>query len=230
MDSSPRRSSKELHSGDYVTMYEKKPISRVANLVPRMKLDPETTHLADFACGNAMLLEQVDKKVLNYVGIDFSQEFVEAARRRAQRLGSQNSQFYCSDIVDFCAARPDTFDVATALDFSEHVNDEEFVAIFSAIRSSMKPGGSLYLHTPNLDFFLEKMRDSGLLLRQRPEHIGVRNAQQHMHLLGRAGFDPSRIRIHFIPHYNVLRFVHPFRHLPGLGKFFEARLFIECVR
>lgn len=219
--------SKQLHSGDYVRQYERKPISRISRLVPGMALTP-TTRLVDYACGNAMLLGEVHDKVQHYVGVDFSEDFIAAAQRRAEALGATNSEFHCQDIVAFGEAHPGRFDVATALDFSEHVEDDAFVPILVAIRKSLKPGGRLYLHTPNLDFFMERMRDSGVLLKQRPEHVAVRDVAQNVDVLARAGFDRSRIKATLIPHYNVLRVLDPLRHLPVLGRYFEARIFIEC--
>ena len=51
------------------------------------------------------------------------------------------------------------FDLGFAMDFSEHVYDKQWIEILKSIRKSMKPDGKLYLHTPNFDFFLEKMKD-----------------------------------------------------------------------
>ncbi|MCL1634631.1 class I SAM-dependent methyltransferase [Luteimonas sp. SX5] len=215
-----------MHSGEYVDDYERKPISRIARLVPRMALG-NGEELADFACGNAMLLPVTYRLVKHYHGVDFSPDFIAAAKRRAQSLGADNATFYCQDIIDFCGARPEAFDVATALDFSEHIDDDDFVAIFSAIRSSLRPNGRLYLHTPNLTFFLELLKQRGIL-RQFPQHIAVRDAGHNVRLLERCGFGRARIKVDEIPHYNVMRAVHPLRAVPGIGKFFAARLFVEC--
>lgn len=226
----PIKSSKDLHSGDYVEMYESKPISRISRLVELMQLDKRTTRLVDLACGNAMLLGVVHDKVAHYTGVDFSDDFIAAARNRATRMGTANCEFHCEDIIRFCTSHPGEFDVATAFDFSEHINDDDFVGIFSSVHESLKPGGRLYLHTPNLDFFMERMRDSNFILRQRAEHIAVRDTAQNISLLQRAGFSAANIRSQFIAHYNILKVVHPLSRLPWLGKYFEARIFIECTR
>ena len=221
-------SRKDIHSGDYVARYESRPISRITRLVQLMRLDA-SDDLIDIACGNAMLLEEVSNKIGSYTGVDFSGDFIASAQRRADRIGATNCEFHCDDIVEFCGQSTQRFDVAVALDFSEHITDEEFIPIFSAIRSALKPGGRLYLHTPTLDFFLERMRASGFFLKQRPEHIAVRDTTHNVSLLVKAGFDERSVTATILSHYNVLKVLHPLRHLPLLGQYFEARIFIECI-
>lgn len=227
-DARTRADSLAMHSGDYVAMYERKPISRVSRLVPLMKLSGKT-RLVDFACGNAMLLEAAGDRVGHYTGVDFSADFIAAARRRAATIPGTPVQLYCQDIVGFCREHPGQFDVAAALDFTEHVRDEELLPILRAIRSSLVDGGKFYLHTPNLDFFLERMRESGFLLRQRPEHVAVRNLRQNLALLEEAGFSRSGTTAWMLPHYNILRSLHGLGRLPLVGRYFQARIFIECT-
>lgn len=219
---------RRLHSGAYVERYAHKPISRIERLIPLLNLQGNED-VADFGCGNAMLLPLIHDRINSYRGIDFSEDFIRVARRRAAEGGMSKCSFHCQDIVEFCSEHRGAFDVAVALDFSEHVDDENFLRIFTAIRDSLKQQGRLLLHTPNLDFFLERLKDGGVL-RQFPEHIAVRTAQSNRELLGRCGFDERLIRIRGLAHYNVLRVVHPLRHLPWIGRLFVARLVIECVK
>lgn len=218
----------QLHSGAYVEMYERKPLSRLQRLVPMMRLAGDE-RIADFACGNAMLLTLVGDKVRHYDGIDFSEDFISAAKRRAERAGIENCSFHCQDIIDFCDQHPAAFEVATAFDFSEHIYDGDAIRFFSAIRGSLRDGGRFYLHTPNLAFFMERFKDIGIIP-QFPEHIAVRDAAQNTELLVRAGFDRDRIRCRRIAHYNILKLLHPLHRLPLVGEFFAARLFIECLK
>lgn len=220
--------SKRLHSGEYVEMYERKPISRIQRLIPFMSLKGGES-LADFACGNAMLLPLVAPTVRHYYGIDFSADFIESAIRRSQAIDIKNCSFYCTDVVSFCDDHPGFFDIATALDFSEHIDNSDFNRIFSAIYRSLKPGGKLFMHTPNLDFFMERLKSRGII-RQFPEHIAVRNAAQNVEMLEQCGFNKPHIRVRHIAHYNVLKTLHPLSRLPSIGKFFSARLFIECTK
>ena len=169
----------------------------------------------------------VHDKVLAYHGVDFSPDFIEVARRKAAAAGIANGTFHCEDIIDFAKAHPGRFGVATALDFSEHIGDEDFIAIFTAVRDAMVPGGRLYIHTPNLTFLPELAKQWGIIPKF-PQHIAVRDAAHHVRLLERCGFSSGGIRTEQLAHYNVMRFLHPLRRLPVVGKYFAARLFIEC--
>jgi SAM-dependent methyltransferase len=168
----------------------------------------------------------VHGRIRSYTGVDFSQPFIDLAVARAARLGATNLRFECASIEDFCAAHLRRFDVGCAFDFSEHVPDREWLPLLAAIRSSMKAGGRFYLHTPNADFMLERMKRRNFILRQSPEHVAVRDMGENLSLLRESGFTITHAR--FVRHYNLLRFVDPLRHVPVLGRWFEARIFIEA--
>ncbi|MDD3798471.1 MAG: class I SAM-dependent methyltransferase [Novosphingobium sp.] len=215
-----------LHSGDYVKRYNAKPLNRVQNLVKRMELT-KTTRVADFACGNGMLLQAIGDHFGSYDGIDFSQDFIDAANEWAERTGRRNYRFHCRDIREYCIQNSQVFDVAATLDFSEHIDNTLAIEIYSSIRTSIRPGGKLYLHTPNLDFIVERAKQVGIIP-QFPEHIAVRNGPQTAHLLEEAGFARDAIKVEVIPHYNFLKFLHPLSNLPVIGKYLGARLWIEA--
>lgn len=215
-----------LHSGDYVERYNAKPLDRVTALARRMKLDPQA-RLADFACGNGMLLHALGPRPGTYDGVDFSADFITSANRWAERSACTGYRFHCEDIVAFCARHPGQFDAAATLDFSEHVTDDLAVPIYAAIRQSLAPGGTLYLHTPNGDFFFERAKNIGIV-RQFPEHVAVRNGAETVEMLVRAGFPREGITLNHIAHYNVLKWLHPLSGLPLIGKWFQARLWIEA--
>lgn len=217
---------KKLYGKEYVEKFSKiHTSSRIEGFLPYMDLT-KTDRVVDFACGNGLLLEQIASKILYYVGVDFSEDFIKEAVEKQNHLGIKNASFVCSDIKYFCEANPQSFDCAFALDFFEHVYDEELLKILVSIKKSLKPGGSLYIHTPNLLFFIEQMKQHSFILKQFPEHIAVRSPEQLAHLLNQAGFKVEKLLLH--PHYNVLKYVHFLSHLPVVGKYFEARIFIEA--
>lgn len=217
-----------LHSDDYVQLLESVPSSRMTRLIPLWPLTPRT-RMVDFASGTGLLASLVEDLVTSYEGVDFSQDFVDAARRIAAGKGLGKAVFHCEDIVKFCARHGADYELVVANDFSEHIYDADFLRIFSGAHAILKPGGHLCIYTPNLTFFWELMKDIGLA-RQFPQHVAVRDAAQHIALLERCGFNRQDIKVRYLPHFNILRFLHSFSHLPLIGRYFQAKLFIVCSK
>lgn len=219
---------KALHGEDYVARFEQEQsLERLRRVVERVPL-PAAATVADFACGSGMLMELLWDHVASYAGVDFSEAFIRVAEEKRRSLGAANVRFACQDIRQFCAENQERFDVAFAMDFSEHVYDAEWLEILRAIRSSLRPGGVLYLHTPNGDFFIERMKARNFILKQFPEHVAVRTIAANVRLLEQAGF--SGVTVQSLAHYNVLRLLHGLSALPGVGRYFEARLLIAAAR
>lgn len=209
----------------YVAKYEAKPLSRLRNLFDFMVLSKQFDAV-DYACGNGMILEVVKDHVGSYTGVDYSQGLIDAAIKRKDRLKADNARFFCGDIHEFSRQNKAAFDVAFAMDFSEHVLDEDWFKILESIRASLKQGGVLYIHTPNREYVLEIMKAHGVL-KQLPGHIAVRSVEHNEDLLRRAGFQIKRTLL--IPHYNVMRYFHFLSYIPVVGKYFKARIFIEAL-
>lgn len=198
---------------------------RLVNLSRYVRLDARS-RVADFGCGNGIWGDQICRRVKSYLGVDFSPEFIELAKKRHALLGITNSRFVCDDIVKFCAAHRAEFDQGFALDFCEHLSDQEFHSIFGAIRRTLRPGGELYIHTPNGDYFLERLKARGLM-KQVTGHIGIRNKNNYWAMLRALGF--KNITAFYLPHHvRPLAAWHFLGSLPVVGKFGRARLLIRC--
>jgi SAM-dependent methyltransferase len=214
-----------IYDQSYVDQYDPHAVQRIRRMLPFFDLSGDEI-VADFGCGNGVLLDLVSPRVREYVGIDFSEAFVGAAERRRDLRGIRNGTFHCADIVAFCAGHPNYFDAAFALDFSEHIYDDQFVRIFRAIHGSLKPGASLYLHTPNAEYFMERLKARGTLT-QVEGHVGVRDARTHQTLLARCGF--ASVQVRYLAHYlYVASWFHRLGSLPIVGPLFRARLLLTC--
>ncbi|MCA9444133.1 MAG: class I SAM-dependent methyltransferase, partial [Candidatus Omnitrophica bacterium] len=190
-----------------------------------VNFNPED-RVVDFACGNGLLLDLIHGRVKAYVGVDFSSEFIAEAEARQKAKGISNGTFHCEDIIRFCETHPGEFDLAFASDFSEHIYDEDFIRIFSMMRIALKPKGRLYVHTPNGAFFLERLKNSGVL-KQLEEHVAVRDEPEMCRLLQESGY--RILNRHHLPHYRwILAALHPLSWIPGLKGLFSARLLFEC--
>jgi len=217
-----------LYGEEYVVKFEAhQSTERLRRLLPLMDLGPRGI-VADCACGNGMLMELVAPMVQEYVEVDFSRRFIEAANRKRDRLAIRNASFVCARIEDFYVENPEHFDICLVMDASEHIPDEEWTSILAGIRSSMKSGGKLYVHTPNADFFLEIMKSKNFLVKQFREHVAVRTPSQNAAMLSRAGF--SKVETILLPHYNFLKYLHPISFLPRVGKYFKARIFLSAEK
>src|SRR5882757_2203254 len=118
-----RRSEEELlaiYDQSYVDQYDTHAVQRMRRMLPFFELSGDEV-VADFGCGNGVLLELISPRVREYVGVDASEAFVHAAERRRDALGIRNGTFHRADIVAFCAEHPNSFDAAFSLDFSEHI-------------------------------------------------------------------------------------------------------------
>jgi len=216
-----------IYDQSYVDQYDPHAVQRMRRLLPFFDFPPGA-EVADFGCGNGVLLELVSPMVRHYTGVDFSAEFVRAAERRRDALGIRNGTFHCGDIVAFCNERPNRFDAAFALDFSEHIYDDQFLVVFRAICRSLKPGAPLYLHTPNADYFMERLKARGILT-QVEGHVGVRDARHHQTLLAQCGF--ADVKVRYLAHYlYVASLFHGLGFLPVVGALFRARLFLTCQK
>ncbi len=214
-----------IYDQRYVDQYDPHAVQRMRRMLPLFALSGHEV-VADFGCGNGVLLELISPRVREYVGLDFSEAFVRAAERRRDARGIRNGTFHCADIAAFCADHPNRFDAGFALDFSEHVYDDQFLHIFRAIHGALKPGASLYLHTPNAEYFMERLKERGFL-KQVEGHAGVRDARSHQVLLAQCGF--AHVEVRYLAHYLYLAStLHGLGALPLVGRYFRARLFLTC--
>jgi 2-polyprenyl-6-hydroxyphenyl methylase / 3-demethylubiquinone-9 3-methyltransferase len=214
-----------IYDQRYVDDYDPHALARIRRMLPLFALTTEAK-VADFGCDNGVLLELIASRVSEYVGIDFSGACIHAGEKRRDANGITKRTFECTDIVAFCDARPNQFDAGFALDFSEHVYDDQFVRIFRAIHGALKPGSALYIHTPNRVYFLEHFHRWGVM-RQVEGHVGIRDARQHQELLSQSGF--SRVDVRYLPHYlRLASLFHGLGALPAIGRWFRARLFLTC--
>jgi len=216
-----------LHGEAYVAAFETQTARRIVSLLDLMELRSDSD-VADFGCGNAMLLNHIHEKIRSYVGVDFSEPFIRSAKRNRDHIGAANADFRCMSIQSFCAEHLECFDVCFALDISEHVDDYEWQAIVKGMFRCLKPGGSAYLHTPNREFVIEKMKAVNFILKQFPQHVAVRDGEDNARFFFEAGFLP--VSVTYLPHYNVLRLFHPLSRLPIVGPLFQARIFLHAVK
>lgn len=200
----------------YLEDYHKTPGPRINNILNNIEITDKEI-IGDFACGNGLLPKALVNKYEEYNGIDFSSSFIKECNKWVQEAKPRNTYFFKEDIVNFCSKNKSKYTKAFTLDFSEHIYDDEFIEIYQAIRESMKRNALLIIHTPNKDFFLEKLKYIGVI-KQTSGHIEVRNMKEYKRLLRKCGY--KEIKVKYLPHYNKI-----LSSFPGSRK---ARLLIIC--
>jgi 2-polyprenyl-6-hydroxyphenyl methylase / 3-demethylubiquinone-9 3-methyltransferase len=144
-----------------------------------LNLASKDVKVLDVGCGAGFLANDLARKGLSVTGVDLSPESVKVAAAHDET----NSVRY--EVAD--AARlpyPDqSFDVVTAMDFLEHVEDP--AAIIKEMGRVLKPGGLFFYHTFNRNFLC------WLVVIKMVEWI-VKNTPKHMHVL-RLFIKPSEL-------------------------------------
>jgi SAM-dependent methyltransferase len=175
-------------------------------LVPplRAAVDAECRHLPmlpdhggrllDIGFGNGAFLKLATEIGWSAEGIDFDPSAVEAARSRGLEVR-------CAGVEDL-ADEPSGYDVITLSHVIEHVYDPP--ALLRAICRLLRPGGLLWLETPNLDSLghIRFGRDwRGL---EPPRHLTLFSVDSLRFALTEAGFTRLRQRWRGLSVFDVL--------------------------
>ena len=129
-----RRQLKDFYDSNYVSklhLDEEKQKKRLKRLLKFINLEKDDLVL-DVGCGNGLLLDYIADKLSFYFGVDFSEDFIKAAKKRQEENKIKNAEFVCKDIYIFCKNFRNYFDKIFALDFVEHIYDEDFIEIFTS--------------------------------------------------------------------------------------------------
>lgn len=115
-------------------------------------------------------------------GIDVSPHAIAIAKSRHPDAAGRLHVGPASD-----APVPDnSFDAVTMWDVIEHLDDP--VKELRAVSAKLKPGGLLFLSTPNIDTVVAKLMGPRWAFMTPPEHIGFFSRATLQTLLGRCGF------------------------------------------
>ncbi|MFP3906895.1 MAG: class I SAM-dependent methyltransferase [Acidimicrobiales bacterium] len=103
----------------------------------------EGIDLADIGCGSGHAINLLAQTFPNshFVGYDFSEEGIAAAREEATRLGLANAEFVLADVAELEVR--EAFDVVTAFDA---IHDQAHPAqVLSNIHTALRPGGTFLM-------------------------------------------------------------------------------------
>lgn len=138
--------------------------------------------LLDVGCGNGGFLALARQAGWQVEGVDFDEGAVQAARSRGLEV-----QLGGADVL---AGREEVFDVITLCHVIEHVYDP--VTTLRRLHALLKPGGVLWLDTPNLASLGARRFGSNWRDLDPPRHLVLFNPQSLQQAMREAGFHTFR--------------------------------------
>lgn len=183
--------------------------------------------VCEIGCAAGDFLVAISPFIQYGVGLDISEPAIRAANSLKKRHGLDNIEFEEISASDFALRDKNLakFDYVLLLDVTEHIDDTTVADVLESAKRLLKPDGLLVVHTPNLSYWIEQLKDKGII-KQLRGHIAVRNEKHYRTLISAAGFGEPRV--HGLPHYRQpLRLVDQLlSRVPLLGRLFRSRLFI----
>ena len=105
--------------------------------------------LLDIGCGSGWLSLSFAERGMSVIGIDVSQEQINAANEIKKRKCKTNLQFECADFIDWYNLKYlSYFDSVFVSAFMHHLPKAELEQIIAKIASVLKPGGKVFMYEP----------------------------------------------------------------------------------
>ncbi len=142
--------------------------------------------ILDIGCGVGASLRFVPDGV-EYVGVDISPQYIEAARRTYGARGT----FICADLGDDQCARLGLFDTAFAFGVLHHLPDETMGVLATLLTRVLRPGGSFVSIDP-CRYDRQPLWSRVMMALDRGRHI--RTEAEYKRVL--ASFGPATTRLH----------------------------------
>jgi 2-polyprenyl-6-hydroxyphenyl methylase/3-demethylubiquinone-9 3-methyltransferase len=131
---------------------------------------PSQVHCLDVGCGAGFLSNRLAAEGFSVTGLDLSEESLKVARKHDS---TQKAQYVSGDAYKLPFA-DQSFDVVTAMDFLEHVDNP--LQSIQEISRVLKPGGLFFFHTFNRNWLAK------LVIIKLVEKL-VKNTPKNMHVI-----------------------------------------------
>jgi 2-polyprenyl-3-methyl-5-hydroxy-6-metoxy-1,4-benzoquinol methylase len=177
----------EYASGVYLE-YAKSRDLKVATARPRLAAIKQLTkgnRLLDVGCATGFFLEAASEEGFDVRGVEFSTVAISLVRPDIRE------RVVCGDVNALLAQETEKFDVVTAFDIIEHVQNP--VGFLQDIREILRPGGVLTLSSPDTDHFLRYLMGSKWPMLQPMQHTVLFSRRSIAALLERCGFGEVQV-------------------------------------
>ncbi|MGI9271390.1 MAG: class I SAM-dependent methyltransferase [Woeseiaceae bacterium] len=199
---------------------------RIEMLLRHFEFESDDT-VCEIGCAAGHFLTAIAGSIRSGIGIDTAEAAISAANKRKDDNGIENISFSQVAAQDFAndERHVGQFSYVLLMDVTEHIDDDILSEVLLAAKKLLKHDGRLVIHTPNLSYWLERLKDRGIV-KQIYGHIAVRDRAQYLRALTGSGFEHNHA-IGLAHYRQPLRTVDLLlKWIPWLGRLFQARLFI----
>jgi SAM-dependent methyltransferase len=183
---------------DYSTYYEKGNLEvpafierRLDQLVAGFDKYRRRNRWLDVGCGAGALMRAAAERGWTATGTEVSTRAADAVRSPGfdVRLGE----------LETLSLEQGGFDVVSAVEVLEHVSDPD--TLIGTARQLLRPGGALYMTTPNGRGIAARLLRTHWSVMSPPEHLQLFSTKGLKSLVTRVGFEIVRLRAHAVnPH------------------------------
>jgi 2-polyprenyl-3-methyl-5-hydroxy-6-metoxy-1,4-benzoquinol methylase len=153
--------------------------------IARIKALAKGNRLLDVGCATGFFLETAVDAGFDVRGVEFSKVAISLARPDVR------DRIICGDVNMLKKQGVANFDVVTAFDIIEHVQDP--VSFLREIHDVLVPGGLLALSTPDTGHFLRYLMGSKWPMLQPMQHTVLFSRRSIAELLSRCGFGDTKV-------------------------------------
>ncbi len=184
-DRRPAEAELADHYGEYSRADYDSPITRrrYRELLGDFERYRQTNRILDVGCGIGFFLEEGQRLGWEAHGSELEDRAVEI--NRAKGLSCVQAP------IGPDTFEPGSFDVVTAFEVVEHLGDP--LAEATAIASALRPGGLLYVTTPNFNSLSRRLLGARWSVVSYPEHISYFTPSTLRSWLARFGFAPVEL-------------------------------------
>ena len=112
----------------------------------------------DVGCGTGELVCEIARRGIDSIGLDFAQEMIDLANKKALDENLSKAKFICCSVFDF-EIQNKNYDVISANGFIEYISHQEMNTFFDIVEKILYPGGHFVFSSRNRLFNLVSMND-----------------------------------------------------------------------
>lgn len=148
---------KNIYDAEYFDKIVSQPPSRIINGIKVNtyidisikyfeKINNKNIHILDFGCGAGNFVLALGSLGYKVDGIDYYEEGIALANKKAKELGINN---LCAFYSDFQKIKENSFNYIVLSDVVEHISKNELKILLNNLKRYLVTGGEIIVHTPN---------------------------------------------------------------------------------